>query len=143
MPGAWHLRAEPVTLVAAGAVTPLGADLDAFWSGLVTGSDGISMIERFPVEDLRVGRGGEIKKLRPVPQGRRAGCRATQILLAAAEDLLARAVVSAAPERVAVVPRPALGGVGQPERAPAPGGRPGHPRGAPHDHPAPAPPPRR
>src|SRR5438034_1700115 len=116
MPGAWHLRAGPVTLVAAGAVTPLGADLDAFWSGLVTGSDGISMIERFPVDDLRVGRGGEIKKLRPLPQGRRAGCRATQILLAAAEDLLARAVVSAAPERVAVVLRTALGGVGRLER---------------------------
>ena len=52
-------RAEPVTIVAAGAVTPLGADLDGFWSGLVTGTDGISMIERFPVDDLRVGRGGE------------------------------------------------------------------------------------
>src|SRR5256712_1295451 len=136
MPGAWHLRAEPVTLVAAGAVTPLGADLDAFWSGLVTGSDGISMIERFHVEDLRVGRGGEIKKLRPVPQGRRAGCRATQILLAAAEDLLARAVVSAAPERVAVVLGTALGGVEQLERALAPGGRARHAVGALYDSPA-------
>src|SRR3989442_13463507 len=123
MPGAWHLRAEPVTLVAAGAVTPLGADLDAFWSGLVTGSDGISMIERFPVEDLRVGRGGEIKKLRPVPQGRREGCRATQILLAAAEDLLARAVVSAAPERVAVVLRAAPRRVEPLRRRPAAGRR--------------------
>src|SRR3989442_13768580 len=136
MPGAWHLRAEPVTLVAAGAVTPLGADLDAFWSGLVTGSDGISMIERFPVEDLRVGRGGEIKKLRPVPQGRRAGCRATQILLAAAEDLLARAVVSAAPERVAVVPRTALRGGRPLPRAPAPGGPARPPPRALHPSPA-------
>src|SRR5215475_8488303 len=94
---------EPVAIVAAGAVTPLGADLDGFWSGLVTGSDGISMIERFPVDDLRVGRGGEIKKLKPTPQGGGAGCRATQLLLAAAHDLLARAPVSAAPERIAVV----------------------------------------
>src|SRR5438876_8313962 len=31
--------------------TPLGADLDAFWSGLVTGSDGISAIERFRSEE--------------------------------------------------------------------------------------------
>src|SRR5881296_1648999 len=136
MPGATRLRAEPVTLVAAGAVTPLGADLDAFWSGLVTGSDGISMIERFPVEDLRVGRGGEIKKLRPLPGGRRAGCRATQLLLAAAEDLLARAVVSAEPERVAVVLGTALGGVEQLERALAPGGRPRHAVGALYDSPA-------
>src|SRR2546428_7840158 len=136
MPGAWHLRAEPVTLVAAGAVTPLGADLDAFWSGLVTGSDGIWMIERFPVDVLRVGRGAEIKKLRLLPQVRRAGCRATQILLAAAEDLLARAVVSAAPERVAVVLGTALGGVEQLERALAPGGRARHAVGALYDSPA-------
>src|SRR2546422_4198654 len=136
MSGETRLRAEPVALIAAGAVPPLGADLDAFWSGLVTGSDGISMIERFPVEDLRVGRGGEIKKLRPVPQGRRAGCRATQILLAAAEDLLARAVVSAAPERVAVVLGTALGGVEQLERALARGGRPRHAAGALYDSPA-------
>src|SRR5258705_14020805 len=103
MPGVTRLRAEPVTIAAAGAVPPLGADLDAFWSGLVTGSDGISMIERFPVDDLRVGRGGEIKKLKPMPPAGRAGCRATQLLLAAAQDLLTRAPVSAAPEPVAVV----------------------------------------
>src|SRR2546426_7059609 len=124
MSGATRLRAEPVALVAAGAVTPFGADLDAFWSGLVTGSDGISMIERFPVDDLRVGRGGEIKKLRPLPHTRHTGCRATQLLLAAAQDLLARAVISAVPERVAVVLGTALGGVEQLERALARGGRP-------------------
>ena len=50
-------------------VTPVGLDLDAFWSGLLTGSDGLSAIERFPVDDLRVGRGGEIKKLPPVAAG--------------------------------------------------------------------------
>src|SRR5215831_7130878 len=121
MTGVTRLRAEPVSLVAAGAVTPFGGDLDAFWSGLVTGSDGISAIERFPVDDLRVGRGGEIKKLRPLPGGRRVRSRATQLLLAAAEDLLARAAISAAPSRVAVVLGTALGGVEELERAMAPG----------------------
>src|SRR2546426_1261515 len=130
MSGATRLRAEPVALVAAGAVTPFGADLDAFWSGLVTGSDGISMIERFPVDDLRVGRGGEIKKLRPLPPTRHTGCRATQLLLSAAQDLLARADISAVPERVAVVLGTALGGVEQLERALARGGRPRHAAGA-------------
>jgi hypothetical protein len=101
-------------------VTPFGADLDAFWSGLVTGSDGISTIERFPVDDLRVGRGGEIKKLRPLPGARRVGCRATQLLFAAAEDLLARSAISAEPERIAVVLGTALGGVEELERALAP-----------------------
>ena len=55
------MRADPVTIVAAGVITPIGADLDAFWSGLLTGVDGISTIERFQVDDLRVPRGGEIK----------------------------------------------------------------------------------
>jgi len=136
MPGVTRLRAEPVSLVAAGAVTPFGCDVDAFWSGLVTGGDAISMIERFPVDDLRVGRGGEIKKLRPLPGARRVRCRATQLLLAAAEDLLARSAISAAPERIAVVLGTALGGVGELERAMAPGGRVRHAVDALYDSPA-------
>ena len=136
MPGVTRLRAEPVSLVAAGAVTPFGGDVDAFWSGLVTGGDAISMIERFPVDDLRVGRGGEIKKLRPLPGARRVRCRATQLLLAAAEDLLARSAISAAPERIAVVLGTALGGVGELERAMAPGGRARHAVDALYDSPA-------
>jgi len=136
MTGVTRLRAEPVSLVAAGAVTPFGGDLDAFWSGLVTGSDGISAIERFPVDDLRVGRGGEIKKLRPLPGGRRVRSRATQLLLAAAEDLLARAAISAQPERIAVVLGTALGGVEELERAMAPGGRARHAVDALYDSPA-------
>ena len=78
----------------AGVVTPIGSDLDAFWSGLVTGTDGISRIERFAVDDLRVGRGGEIKKLKARPE-RVSGGRASQLLLAAADDLLARAPLDA------------------------------------------------
>jgi 3-oxoacyl-(acyl-carrier-protein) synthase len=136
MPGVTRLRAEPVSLIAAGAVTPFGGDVDAFWSGLVTGGDAISMIERFPVDDLRVGRGGEIKKIRPLPGARRVRCRATQLLLAAAEDLLARSAMSAAPERIAVVLGTALGGVEQLERAMAPGGRVRHAVDALYDSPA-------
>jgi 3-oxoacyl-[acyl-carrier-protein] synthase II len=129
-------RVEPVTLVAAGTVTPFGGDLDAFWSGLVTGSDGISMIERFRVDDLRVGRGGEIKKLRALPYGRPTGCRATLLLMTAAEDLRARAAIDAEPERVAVVLGTALGGVEQLERGLSPSGRPRQVAGALYDSPA-------
>src|SRR5262245_11684405 len=131
-----RLRAEPVSLIAAGAVTPFGADLDSFWSGLITGSDGISMIERFAVDDLRVGRGGEIKKLRALPGTRREGCRATKLLFAAAEDLIARAPIAAEPERIAVVLGTALGGVGELERALTPRGRFRHAAGALYDSPA-------
>jgi 3-oxoacyl-(acyl-carrier-protein) synthase len=109
-----RLRTEAVAIVAAGVVTPVGGDLDAFWSGLVTGADGIAPIERFPVDDLRVGLGGEIKKLKCL---RREGCRASQLLFAAADDLLARAHLDAPAERIGVILGTALGGVEEGERA--------------------------
>jgi 3-oxoacyl-[acyl-carrier-protein] synthase II len=73
--------------------------------------DGISTIERFAVDDLRVGRGGEIKALRPVRHGRLPRCRASALLLVAADDLLAHAAIDADRARVAVVVGTALGGV--------------------------------
>jgi 3-oxoacyl-(acyl-carrier-protein) synthase len=103
-------------VVGAGVVTPVGTDLDAFWSGLVTGSDGVSPIERFAVGDLRVIRGGEIKKL-PLPAGREDDCRATRLLEAAARDLLSRVPLTARPARRAVVVGTALGGVDELDRA--------------------------
>jgi 3-oxoacyl-[acyl-carrier-protein] synthase II len=119
--------AARTAIVTAGVVTPIGQDLDAFWSGLLTGADGISAIERFPVDDLRVGRGGEIKKLRRVADwGRVPDCRASRLLISAAEDLLAQLgerPLPAAPERVAVIVGTALGGVDEGERALAAGGR--------------------
>jgi 3-oxoacyl-[acyl-carrier-protein] synthase II len=96
-------------ILAAGVATPLGLDLDAFWSGLLAGADGLSAIERFPTDDLRVGRGGEIKKLPPVALGIRS--RAAALLVSAAADLGARARLDAAPERIAVIVGTALGGV--------------------------------
>lgn len=98
-----------MAIVAAGVVTPVGLDLDAFWSSLLAGAHGLSAIERFPTGDLRVGRGGEIKKLPPVALTIRS--RAAALLVAAAADLTARARVDAAPERIAVVVGTALGGV--------------------------------
>ena len=71
-------------------MTPIGQDLEAFWSALVTGASGITQIERFPVGDLRVGRGGEIKKLSRIKAwGRVPDCRATRLLVSAADELAA------------------------------------------------------
>jgi len=113
--GGARLTAAPIAIVGAGAVTPIGSDLDAFWAGLVSGSDGISRIERFPVDDLRVDRGGEIKKLKGAA-GPAPPCRASRLLLAAADDLLARAPVDVPAGRLAVVVGTALGGVEELER---------------------------
>ena len=61
-----------MAIVAAGAVTPIGLDLDAFWAGLLAGADGLSVSERFPTDDLKMRRGGEIKKLPAVAQAMRS-----------------------------------------------------------------------
>ncbi len=109
---------EPVAIVAAGVVTPIGQDLDAFWSSLLTGGAGITRIERFPVADLGVGLGGEIKKLPPAPR-RAPECRASRLLLAAASELRSGggALLARDPARLAVVVGTALGGVAEGERA--------------------------
>jgi 3-oxoacyl-[acyl-carrier-protein] synthase II len=117
-------RAAPVAILAAGAITPIGADLDAFWSALVTGRDGISTIERFRVDDLRVGRGGEIKRVPVIAGAGRVECRASRLLLAAAADLLHRRGLDAEPSRIGVVVGTALGGVEELERALDKDGRP-------------------
>ena len=104
-------------MVAAGVATPLGLDLETFWSGLVAGVDGTSRIERFDVADLRVGRGGEIKKLAALADAVPTRCRASAVLLTAAEDLLSHAALAADPVRIAVVLGTALGGVDELDRA--------------------------
>jgi 3-oxoacyl-[acyl-carrier-protein] synthase II len=120
----------PIAITGAGVVTAIGQDLDAFWAGLVTGASGISEIEGFPVADLRVTRGGEIKKLRRdapapppgglVPSRRSPYCRTTRFLVHAAREALETAELTRAlPEggRIAVVVGTALGGIDQASRA--------------------------
>ena len=102
-------------IVAGGVATPIGLDLETFWSGLLAGVDGLSTIERFSTVDLKIGRGGEIKKLPPVALGIRS--RAVALLVAAAADLGGRARLDAAPERIAVIAGTALGGVEELEHA--------------------------
>jgi len=132
--------AERIAIEAAGVVTPIGQDLEAFWSALVTGTSGISQIERFPVGDLRVGRGGEIKKLSRIKAwGRVPDCRATRLLVSAADELAAHAGLRSlglAPARVAVVLGTALGGVEEGETALAGDGRRRRLRDALYDAPA-------
>jgi 3-oxoacyl-(acyl-carrier-protein) synthase len=117
-------RVSPIAISGAGAVTAVGQDLDGFWAGLVTGVSGITEIEGFPVSDLRVTRGGEVKKLRREvpppfrggsrPSRRRLRCRTSRFLIQAAREALETAVIREAwpaPERVGVVVGTALGGI--------------------------------
>lgn len=133
--------AEPIAVTGGGVVSPIGQDLDAFWAGLVTGVSGITEIERFPVADLRVTRGGEVKKLGrlPDPDGsggpeaagrkrrvrmdrdrRLPACRTSRFLIHAAREALASAGLGIPildPARVAVVVGTALGGIDEAGRA--------------------------
>jgi 3-oxoacyl-(acyl-carrier-protein) synthase len=120
---------EPIAVTGAGVVTPIGDRLDHFWASLRGGASGIGEIERFPVADLRVRRGGEVKRpvtVRPgheerrAPGARRPLCRASRFLLHAAEEALVQAGLQAGglpSERVAVVVGTALGGIGDAPRA--------------------------
>jgi len=121
---------RPVAITGAGVVTAIGQDLDSFWAGLVTGVSGISEIEGFPVSDLRVTRGGEIKKLRrDVPVAPSVGhgrarrvvqCRTSRFLVHAAREALETAGLRGAlpePERIGVVVGTALGGIDEASRA--------------------------
>lgn len=67
--------------------------------------------------DLRVQRGGEIKKVRLTGRAPVRAGRPGLLLAAAAEDLLARVALDAERSRIAVVLGTALGGVGELERA--------------------------
>ncbi len=132
--------AERIAITAAGVVTPVGQDVEAFWSSLVTGASGISQIERFSVADLRVGAGGEIKKLSRIKSWSRIpDCRATRLLVSAADELATQSGFRSLPvdsARVAVVVGTALGGVEEGEKVLAGDPRRRRLRGALYDSPA-------
>lgn len=114
---------DRIAITGMGVVSPIGQGVEAYWSGLVGGVSGISSIERFATDDMRVKRGGEIKHLnftealpseRPLPT-----CRASQLLIHAACEALMMARLHdtpSAPQRVGVVTGSALGGIGEAER---------------------------
>ncbi|MEE8302530.1 MAG: beta-ketoacyl-[acyl-carrier-protein] synthase family protein [Candidatus Tectomicrobia bacterium] len=114
----WH--DDRIAITGMGVISPIGQDVDAFWSGLIRGVSGISAIERFSTHDMRVGRGGEVKKFdktlsadRPLPD-----CRASRFLIYAACEATHMARLHDLPsadQRLAVVVGSALGGIGEAE----------------------------
>lgn len=113
--------ADPIAITGMGVVSPIGQGIAAYWSGLIDGVSGITPIEHFPIHDMRVGNGGEIKQLITPPT---AGpplpaCRASQFLITAAHEAIQMAHLHDAPppaQRLAVVVGSALGGIGEAER---------------------------
>ena len=54
-----------VVVTGMGAVTPIGLDVEEFWSSLKAGKCGVGPIENFPIEDLYIPIAGEIKGFDP------------------------------------------------------------------------------
>ena len=108
--------AEPIAITGMGVVSPIGHGVSAFWSSLIGGVSGVSDIERFDASDMRVRRGGEIKRLPAPPEGPLLPrCRASQFLIHAALEAMKQAGLEPAPG-LGVVIGSALGGIGEAER---------------------------
>jgi 3-oxoacyl-[acyl-carrier-protein] synthase II len=115
------LPSDRIAITGIGVVSPIGQGVEAYWSSLRDGVSGISPITRFPTDDLRVGRGGEIKalvgtlpKTPPLPE-----CRASQFLIQAAYEATHMARLREQPPArlcLATVVGSALGGIGEAER---------------------------
>ncbi|MGE5227771.1 MAG: beta-ketoacyl-ACP synthase II [Planctomycetaceae bacterium] len=78
-----------VVITGLGPVTPVGTGVDAFWTGLVTGRNGVRTITRFPIDDLPVSVAGEVPDFDPsawldVKEARRTD-RFTQFAIASAK----------------------------------------------------------
>lgn len=112
---------ERIAITGMGVVSPIGQGVEAFWAALVNGVSGISTIEHFATEDLRVRRGGEVKQLRALPTAVQPlpPCRASQFLIHAATEALAMAGLhpdDGPATRLGVVIGSALGGMAEAER---------------------------
>jgi 3-oxoacyl-[acyl-carrier-protein] synthase II len=117
--GIAHQRHDDrIAITGMGVVSPLGHGVGAYGSGLFAGVSGITEIERFPTDDMRVRRGGEIKQWRPLDVLLPA-CRASQFLIYAADEATRMARLCDLPannQRLGIVVGSALGGIGEAER---------------------------
>jgi nodulation protein E len=43
-----------VVVTGLGAVTPIGTNVDEFWAGLKAGKSGVSPLNGFPIDDLKI-----------------------------------------------------------------------------------------
>ena len=58
-----------VVVTGIGVISPVGNNVDTYWSSLVSGKCGIDTIKAFPVEDLPAKVAGEVKDFNPADYG--------------------------------------------------------------------------
>lgn len=107
-----------VVVTGAGIISPIGNDVPTFWSNCVNGVCGIDIIQAFPVAEMPVKIGAEVKNFDPTdwidPKEARRMDRVTHFGLAAAEQAIRDADLkesSINPERVGVIVGSGIGGI--------------------------------
>lgn len=106
-----------VVVTGLGVVTPVGNDLQTFWSNLVNGVCGIDYIRNFPSDNLQVKVAGEVKNFDPVADGVsaqhvRKSDRFTLFAMAAANQAMKDAgELGVEPERLGVYIGSGIGGM--------------------------------
>jgi 3-oxoacyl-[acyl-carrier-protein] synthase II len=108
-----------VVVTGLGTISPLGQDVPTTWEGLVKGRSAVGPITRFDTSDLKVKIAAEVKDFDPVGRFGRRGARRmdryTQMVLAAADEALAAAGLSATEttaSRIGAVIGSGVGGIG-------------------------------
>ena len=106
-----------VVVTGMGAVTPIGNDVDTFWTSLVSGKSGIDFITRFDTTDYKVKLAGEVKDFHPADYMDKALLRKTdlfcQFAMAAAKQAMDDSGISGKvePERLGVYVGSGIGGM--------------------------------
>jgi len=101
-----------------GVISPVGNDVPTFWSNLINGVSGVDKIKAFPVDNLPVQIGAEIKNFNPtdwidLKESKRMD-PVTQYGIAAAEQAISDAGLDDTalnPERVGVIVGSGIGGI--------------------------------
>ncbi|RKY62107.1 MAG: beta-ketoacyl-[acyl-carrier-protein] synthase II [Candidatus Neomarinimicrobiota bacterium] len=107
-----------VVVTGVGVISPIGNDVPTFWSNLLNGVSGVDIIRAFPVDELPVKIGAEVKNFDPtrwieLKESKRMD-PVTHYGIAAAEQAIQDAGLTESavnPERVGVIVGSGIGGI--------------------------------
>lgn len=107
-----------VVITGMGALTPLGADVESYWQGLLAGQSGIDKVTAFDPADYPCKVGGEVKDFNPGqwmdPKDAKRNDRYTQLAVGAARMAVEDAAFSTGqpdPERFGCIIGTGIGGL--------------------------------
>lgn len=110
---------QRVVVTGLGVVTPVGNDVQTFWSSLIAGKSGIGMIDAFDVSEFPVKIAGQVRDFDPEKYMERKEARRvdrfTQFAIAAADEAVKYANLKITPENtneIGVYIGSGIGGIG-------------------------------